>query len=410
MRTIILFLAVVAVHFANAQDWQTLYQDDYLAGDIRPSWWGAGTQSFLIDKSDNSIWMIGSSQITHIDGNGVYERFDTDNNHPVLVDDNYYRSFCFANGKTYLLNEFTGLFSYDGMAWNLDYPFYNGVTLSTDNDTIWIGDNAPGTDVRKIYSSTFENLDFSTYGVKSKNGALWYNSSGYMFRYYSGTSGQFYNPDTCLLLGTATDYKFEPTSDSLFVATEGGLSIAYNDVFIDTITTNNTINMPPNKILEFEFDPLGNIWALFGTSTTDNTHLAYLDRSLMEWTHIYDNTNSPLDWSFKMTFEIDNMGNVWVPDGTKLDVLKMNPPTWLGNESIELTTFEVFPNPSDGVITIDVDKNTPVTEIVITDLNGKVLSSEAFTPTINIDLASGVYFVHLKNHNTHLATQKVVLK
>lgn len=411
MRVILIIVSILVTSELQAQGWQTIYQDDFPDNALIANWSGAGKQRFQINPIDNSIWMIGSQQVTHIDGNGNYQRFDTDN-HLVLVDDNYYNALAFANGEVQLLNKYTGLFSYDGTNWTLDHSIYFGETLATDGDTIWVGEDDVNTDARRIINGSFINLPFSAKNIASKNGQLWYNiGANIIYRYFSGSTGEFFTPDNSDLLSwNVNDFKFHPTTDTLYIATDVGISIVFDTTFVDSITPSNTVNMPGYNITEFEFDTQGNIWALFSNSSIDHTHLAYLDRSLMEWTTIYDDSNSPLTWDSWMTFEVDNMGNVWVPSGREIDVLKVNPPTWLGNESLELATFNIFPNPSEGEITFEIDNNTQITDILITDVNGKTLLNQPYTQSINTDLVSGIYFVHLINHKSHIATQKVIIK
>jgi hypothetical protein len=73
--------------------------------------------------------------------------------------------------------------------------------------------------------------------------------------------------------------------------------------------------------------------------------------------------------------------------------------------------FDVYPNPSKGEINISLRKSSYGGEIVITDVMGKKIYSEKVNAThaIQLNTASGVYFVQLKNEGA-IITKKVIIE
>lgn len=403
MKLFITTLCSLAIFsISEAQVWQTIHSNQFPGNDIQSNWWDGSKGTFEIDSSNNSIWLFRTDLITHISGNGIYSRHELAS-HPVLPSSDSYNSFCFKGGKVYVLDRNSGLYSYDGIGWVYENMYYFGTSLHVDQDTIWIGENDISTTVGKVVDGSLTNLDFSADLLVSRNGALWYTGSGTLYRYYSGPIGSWYNPDTCNLLGWVTGgMKFLPSSDSLFVATGNGFSIAYNDVFIDSINSSNTTGMPVNDILEFEFDSDENIWALFGNSSIEHTQLAYLNRTNMTWELVYDNTNSPLDWNGKMSFEIDSSDNVWVVDLAELHVLKFDPPPWLGTDKITNESIVIFPNPSSNILNILHLENSNSDYFKVLNLTGDIILEGSFNGK-SIDISSiskGVYFLRIDEYFT----------
>ncbi len=73
------------------------------------------------------------------------------------------------------------------------------------------------------------------------------------------------------------------------------------------------------------------------------------------------------------------------------------------NEQADLTGIQIYPNPSNGRITVSFDNNVGMTEISVMNMLNKVVfsdKSETMTgKTLNIDLSDlskGVYFIKLK--------------
>jgi hypothetical protein len=86
------------------------------------------------------------------------------------------------------------------------------------------------------------------------------------------------------------------------------------------------------------------------------------------------------------------------------------------NNQADLTSIQIYPNPSDGRINVSFDYNVGVTEISVMNMLNKIVfyeNTETQTgKTMNIDLSDlpkGVYIVKLKT-DRHEETGKIVIQ
>ena len=169
--------------------------------------------------------------------------------------------------------------------------------------------------------------------------------------------------------------------------------------------------MPYPSIIEFEFDSQDNIWAVFGDGGTLGfypQYIGYYDRSVHDWTMIYDQSNCPVDFTKRLDIEIDLDDNLWVCDILDLHVLKLNnTPGWLSLVEESNNAFSVYPNPSSGAIFIETDAN--VSDIEIIDVSGRVVKTMNYTPEIVIE-EKGTYILRLLDHGNVVGNQKVVIE
>lgn len=83
--------------------------------------------------------------------------------------------------------------------------------------------------------------------------------------------------------------------------------------------------------------------------------------------------------------------------------------TVLGTQDFFKTNFAVYPNPANDVINISNVNKLEVTDVVITDINGRIMKQvNSNIESINIsDLNSGVYFLKIKTANAEGVTKIV---
>jgi hypothetical protein len=87
--------------------------------------------------------------------------------------------------------------------------------------------------------------------------------------------------------------------------------------------------------------------------------------------------------------------------------------TLLGVEDVTAAdnTFAVYPNPASSVINVNNKNNSPITKIVLTDLNGRIVKQDASNLSnvqLNIsDLSAGVYMMNITSSEGS-TTQKIV--
>jgi hypothetical protein len=149
---------------------------------------------------------------------------------------------------------------------------------------------------------------------------------------------------------------------------------AYYYDILDTITPNNTINMPSPNVLEIEFDDKDSLWAVFGDVNDTPFALAKLEGNT--WTNRFYNSNSPIDFSNFYGLEIDTLGNLWVADLNYLHTfLTPNSPAWLGlHDNGKTNPFNLFPNPAKTSFTISGFSPSFLGEkATLKDLSGKIV-------------------------------------
>ncbi len=245
----------------------------------------------------------------------------------------------------------------------------------------------------------------------SKNG-YFYGDLGtpiYFTNQSASTYEQLYN-DPEYLYAAHNEMKFTRNTDTLFVAGKIGISKVFNYDVFDTITPNNTVNMPSPNVLEMEWDRDDNLWAVFGDASDDAFAIAKLENDT--WTNYFDANNSPIDFSTFNGLEIDTLGNIWVADGSALHtLLTPNSPAWLNVDEVSLdNSFEVYPNPSNGSFTIATKEIQNVSRIEIADLMGRTVHSQVYQPKVAVSLPSGNYFLQLKGDEGLLGVQKIVIE
>ncbi len=356
--------------------------------------------------------------IRRIDSQGAYYEYSY-LNEPLFTNLSEFNDIEFTSTKTFIYSPNSGLFSFNGSNWTLEASVNDGYSIASDADTIWLARSSAGP-YFKWAAGSMTTGSASIKRSRSRNGDMWISGGDWdvIGSYIEGVGPTFHSPDTSLLLSWANhDFKFAHNSDTLYVAGDLGFSLAYNGFFVDTITPNNSINMPGSVIIEFEFDPQDNIWAVFGTGTTvqdSTTCVAYYERSLNEWTQVYNSSNSPIPFDNKwVTIEVDSSGNLWATDGRDIHVLKIsNWPTWLDLKDKELTQIAIFPNPAEKLLHVEGIENGSVRSISFTDLQGKVLWTEK-NPIISggIDvssLSSGCYLLAIETESGMVITKRWV--
>lgn len=411
MKPLVILIFLLLSKIAISQTWQSMHRNDF--GFDFGGWFAttSGTNyGFNISPYDNSIWLLRNEKITYIDPNGTLTEFEQDID-PVLNENGDYKDFAFANNKVYALDKWSGVYSFDGTAWSFEHMLVYGSNFCSDGDTLWVGENGGSGDGVQILNGTMTFLDHGYTNIRTKNGLTWVNNSSSVARYYSGQFAQYYSPDTCILLSTAVEtFKFSPNTDSLYVAGDLGISIAHDDMFIDTITQFNTTNMPTGYIKEMEFDADDNIWATFTENGATCTSIGFLDRTTNTWTE-YNNNNSPINFPAHSAIELDTNGNLWVANISELHCLQLGTtPDWLATKELNTSKFTMYPNPSDGNVSINLKENTNANEVRVADVSGTILIEESFASNYSWNLPTGIYFVTLFENDVILGTEKLIVK
>lgn len=417
MRSLLIFLLISGNLIVYSQQWQTI-----------PSQSLTGTNSFCtgpyinknfkVNPYNNSVWMTKYAvpyYIRYIDDLGVFHEYSY-LNEPLFSSFSNFNDIEFTTTKSFVYSPNSGFFTFDGINWNLDFAINDGYTISSDADTVWMARSSSGP-YFKWAAASMSTGTASFKRIQSKNGNMWISSGDWNIigTFKEGVGPVFHSPDTSFLLSWQNhDFKFQHNSDTLYVAGDLGFSLAVNGYFVDTITPGNSINMPGSLITEFEFDPQDNIWAVFGSGTTvldSSISIAYYDRSLNEWTQVYNSSNSPISFDGWVTIEVDSSGNLWATDGGDIYVLKINNwPSWLDVQELDQKSFSIHPNPTSDYLKIDGIHPNEISSIRITDLSGNFI--ERFIHPTTVDFVnvsgyqSGVYFISIETTSGSVTTQK----
>ena len=350
--------------------------------------------SFKINPYNNSIWLIRDTKVSVIENDGSINIFTNAELGTLWEGDNI--QFAFTPTEVFYNIDVYGFHSFTGYSSNIiDASIGDFKSISSNSDTIYIAIGDFNT-FKKYCNGTFQTFYRYYEEIDAKNQFLYGiggTSAIYKFVEATNTSvNLIFDPD--YLFSTFHDTKFSRHTDTFYVAGKKGISFAYNYDFLDTITPNNTLNMPSANVLEIEFDHQDSLWAVFGDVNDAPFAIAKLEGT--SWTTIYDESNSPIDFSHFLGLEIDTLGNLWVVDNMALHtLLTPNSPTWLGlNELDAEQELTLFPNPASESFSI---QHLPAFDVIkVIDLQGRVVLESEANETIDIrSIQRGNYLVQV---------------
>jgi hypothetical protein len=384
MKNYFLFVFCIVYFQFNGftQTWHTINKvESYMQTPYR---------QFSINPYTNDIWLIHDTRVALIKNNGQLQLFEE--NELGTLWSGCELNFAFTNNLTYFKKNLEGLYTFENSVRTLKFTDGNIGEIRTNSDTVYI--DRDGESILKY--TPLSTLD--TYFNISKiivKGAFLYTDNG-AIGMKNGVSNVLLWNDPQYLMGTIQDKKFSRYSDSLFVGLDKGISKAYNYDFFDTITPNNSTNMPSPNVLEIEFDHNDSLWAVFGDINDVPFAIAKLEG--YTWTNLIDANNSPIDFTAFYGLEIDTLGNLWVADDDALHtLLTPNSPSWLNTPEIsDINQLKVFPNPFNDVLTIrSVSKS--IKTIEMTDVNGRIIYQKSLN-SISFDIQTahwkeGIYFL-----------------
>jgi len=403
--SILLFLSGTFISFA--QSWTSIPKSNYFSASPR--------EQFTHSPYSNTLWCVGVNNVATITEGGIFTNYTINELGP--LSSNIDQRFAFTSTDIFYIRNGYGLYSFNNELSTSLYPNFNDFKgISTNLDTVYIVLNSPNFTKKYINGMV---TDFGQlHPVILAKDTFYYFSNGTSYVGYNvnGNPGNsvylsFNDPD--FLQGLFHDIKYTRRTDSLFVGGNKGISIAYNYDFIDTLTPNNTTNMPSSRVLEMEFDLDDNLWAVFGDANNDGIALARLDGT--NWSDIYTSANSPIDFSSFIGIEIDTLGTIWVVDENNLHALtNANSPAWLGN--LELSKAEellLSPNPVSDELNIQ-HKNLLHSKIEIIDMKGQIVLEESpNSSTIIIDVRKwkeGFYIVRFISEDGEAVNAKIQIK
>jgi hypothetical protein len=390
---LLIVLALSCLNNGFTQTWQSINK----VGSFETS----PNRSFQINPYTNDLWLIQDTKVAVIENNGTIRNF-ADADFGILWPNDRLQFAFTPNDIFYNINLY-GFHSFTGYTSTLiDASFEPYLNMTSNLDTVYVTmTNLNG--FRKFYNGTIESYTKNFTEIVAKSSFVYGNNGGSsIYQYIQSTDiATSLNSDPQYLWCIYNDTKFSRHTDTFYVGSTQGISFAYNYDFLDTITPNNTFNMPSANVLEMEFDADDSLWAVFGDVNGDAFALAKLEGDT--WTNIYDASNSPIIFSSFFGLEIDTLGNLWVADQQYLHtLLTPNSPGWLSLlENEKAISFSISPNPSTDFITVKSESIIDMVEIV--DLQGRKVHSmdyHSINPIVNVvDLKEGSYFIKVVSGN-----------
>ncbi len=331
--------------------------------------------------------MVNDNKVAVIENSGVKQLFDYNQLGTLWTGDQL--KFTFTPDSVFYMKKVFGLFNFNNYVSSQIVTETNITDITSTNDTVYI--SRMGTGLKYSGGNVIDTY-FSGVDVTIKNQFL-YTDNG-VLGYEVAYSNVMLWTDPEYLLTSINCKKFQRHSDTIFAGTSKGIMYAFNYDVLDTITPNNTTNMPSSNVLEIEFDHLDSLWAVFGDVNDVPFAIAKLDGST--WTNVFNTSNSPIDFSNFLGLEIDTLGNLWVADNMALHtLLTPNSPSWLGlNENELAQNLKVYPNPSNESFSIQNLNEFDLIKVV--DLQGRVVFETNEKDNIDISLIqSGNYIAQV---------------
>jgi len=384
----IFIMVIIPVYNIQAQTWQSINKAQF--SNTVP--WG----QFTINQYTNDIWLVNDNKVALIQNSGNIQMFDYLDLGTLWTGDDL--MFAFTPDSLFYMIKTVGLLNFNSFSSSQIFSESNMSTITSNADTVYI--SRMGT-LLKYVDGNVTDTYFSAPNITVKNEFL-YTDNGYLGK-QNGFSNQMLTSDPQYLLAPLNDKRFQRHTDSIYVGTTKGIMYAFNYDVLDTITPNNTSNMPSANVLEIEFDHLDSLWAVFGDVNDVPFAIAKLEGST--WTNVFNASNSPIDFSNFLGLEIDTLGNLWVADNMALHtLLTPNSPSWLGlNENELAQNLKVYPNPSTTAINFKSSNSSSTEMLKIINPNGTLVHQSSFIGSATVDVNRfnpGIYFYEITNKQT----------
>ncbi len=339
-----------------------------------------------LSKSDHkgNLWLVGSITAdiwtTHGNAYTVY-KFDGSKWYDCSPQKSFGYNGCNSiafqqDGKIWFTTTDSGAYMYDGTTWQqyIKPSVFNGANSMTidNNGNKWFAtskglikfDGSNWT----VFNSNNSSLKFDIINdlAIDKNGNIWLATG---------------SPDELGDTITGRIVKFNGTSWTYYKPFNDGQGLNYV----------NTIAIDPN----------GKIWAgtFLGLTVFDGT----------KWTNYTDSHTSSANLQV-LSIDFDSHGNLWL--GTLCGILEFQNKAVSLIQSHSNTNLNIFPNPANSYININLNSQFLNTEISILDMNGSlVLEKNISSNNIQLNISKlkqGTYFVYV---NTGLyRTIKQIIK
>lgn len=342
---------------------------------------------------DDVVWFGTQAGISSFDGNTWTNYTEADG----LVDNTVFAILVDLYGNIWAGTDF-GLSVYDGDNW-WTYTTDDGLEdnrikcfFEDAQGLIWMGHNDG--------ASSFDSVEFTNYtsddglpfgGVNHINqdsdGSIWMGTGLGGCFILDGTDFTEINEDNGLISNSVRSIAIDDDNRK-WVATNEGITVFNwaNDFVIDH---DSVFTLPEpheiNPIEDVKIDSQGRVWAgVYVDYLVTVGGVSLYDGGV--WTDFDEDDG--LAGPNVSQLAIDSQDDVWVVTSTGVTKISNVP---LGIQDISVSNFNIFPNPSNGMIQISNAED----EVLISNLSGQVVYNSEIAPTfINLTyLDAGMYLV-----------------
>ena len=353
-----------------------------------------------VDFQDN-IWFGTSIGLQMFDGENWMTYNTTD--YPDMVHDNIKVIRAMNNGNIWIGTDL-GACRFDGASWttfNTSNGLNHNKVLSIDeaeNGDIWIGTQTgvsyyDGSECSSIDTPHWSGVNVT---IAESPDNIWFGSPIGGITFYDGVDYTLYDSSDGLLSDNTTDLLIDNDGNK-WVGTGVGISVLDEDTLVVSQYTQMYILPPPdtlNQIVDLDMDSEGRIWAGIYVGYLGVGGVAMWDAN--EWID-YDESDGLVGPNIR-GLAIDSFDNVWV--ATSSGVSKIGAQT---SEiyDIEESEISVYPNPSNGSVTVDLGCHYEVSAISVFDTQGRLIQNKSVLNSSEMNLeilgGPGTYLIHFTN-------------
>jgi len=353
-----------------------------------------------VDLQDN-IWFGTSLGLQMFDGENWISYITSD--YPDMVSDNIKVIRAMNNGDIWIGTDL-GACRFDGATWTT-FDTSNGLNhnkvLSIDeaeNGVIWIGTQTgisyyDGSECSSIASPHWSGVNVT---IAEAPDNIWFGSPIGGITFYDGVDYTSYDSSDDLLSNNTTDLLFDNDGNK-WVGTGVGISVLDESNLVVSQFTQMYILPPPdtlNQIVDLDMDSEGRIWAGIYVGYLSVGGVAMWDGN--EWID-YDESDGLVGPNIR-GLTIDSFDNVWVATG--------NGVSKIGDQTSEIYAIEeskisIYPNPSNGSVTVNLGDLYESSAISVFDIQGRLIQNKSVlnSSEINLEILGdpGTYLIHFTN-------------
>lgn len=210
-------------------------------------------------------------------------------------------------------------------------------------------------------------------------------------------------------LGNWNGITLIPDGDSIFIDRSNGPDIMWGSTIDNSFSpvwfnSGQYVRVTVSSGLIYEFSTCGSNW---------NTQLSLFDYDSLLLSYDTSSCSNEAKITYFSTYTGDVLLQLCPTVPPALPSLLSITSSFLQTNlpTVESLDVKIWPNPSDGLINIQIGSNELKTTIKIIDLSGKLIFTSLFNGVVHIhdlNLSPGVYLVNVINNNQKLTKQLII--